>query len=177
MSLPPEPFRDVHWFPTHVEIESLVGAARLQPAFFRHIRTGFYIIKRGERVRQLRFPGIPCNLQRRFFSDVCRKARNFLRSRITAHETETGDLFPVPGQQPVNLSLIQRKSDISVQVRAMAPDTMVGAVGDVHRQCHLIRDFLKNDVEIVVFHERCIWAVVETPHCDVSTMWCLYIFP
>jgi hypothetical protein len=45
-------------------------------------------------------------------------------------------------------------ANIVVQVRTVAVLTPVRTIRDVDRQGHLIRNFLENDVKIIIFHYK-----------------------
>lgn len=137
---------------TMYPIQPLVGAGRFQPAAVADIWTGLYEIKQFQMFRQLILPRIPGDFHRIILAQMGGQPFQFRHLPVAAHEAETGDLRPITCHQSVDFYLRKRFAHILPQVRAVASRTAVRTVGDVHRQCNLVRNFLKDNVVIIILH-------------------------
>lgn len=133
----------------HAE-ELLVGGAGVEAAELLVVAPNLHVVEKAGIARHDVIAGIPRHLQFRILAQVSCEQRDLLGLFVAAHEADAGDLPPVFVQQPVQRLLIQRLPNVVAQVRTMAPHTPVRAVGDIHREGHLIGNLLKDDVVIVV---------------------------
>lgn len=72
------------------------------------------------------------------------KVHDLLRLTVTSHETYAGDFIGINGKQGVKHTFIKFKSDVLLQVRAVAPGTPVGTLGEIQSQRHLTGHFLEH---------------------------------
>ncbi len=94
---------------------------------------------------------VPGYFQIRVLTQVLGQCRHVLRLAVPSHETDTGHLSPVLGQQSIQGGRIQCLPDIVPQMRAVAPYTSVRTMRYIHRKGHLIGDFLEDNIVVVVF--------------------------
>ena len=146
----PEPGSDVFRGAVGDSEEFLVGGAGVEAAELLTVAPNLYVVEKVSIARHDVVAGIPRHFQFRVLAQVSCEQRDLLGLFVAAHEADASNLPPVFVQQPVQRLLIQRRPDVVAQVRAMAPHTPVRAIGDVHREGHLIGNLLEDDVVVVV---------------------------
>ena len=111
----------------------------------------------------MRIARVPSHFQAAFLTDIGCQMLHLLRSGITTHKTETSDLLAILLQQRIHLSLIQDMTNIIMQMRTMTVLTPMRTIRNVDRQSHLIRNFLENDIEVIILKSHwCHFFIVKT---------------
>ena len=70
---------------------------------------------------------------------------------VTTHDAHTGDVALINIYESAQFVFCEFFANVFPQMRAMAVGAVIRAIGKVYCQTHFIRDFLKDDVIVIVF--------------------------
>lgn len=138
-------------------VEPLVGGFVFQTAEMGDIRANLDVVEIGL-VDFRRDDGpstIPCGSEARIvFVNIDGKLVDGFRLGIASHESDAGDVSPELLDELVDDRGCERTARVAPEIFAVAPWAATWAVGDVNGECHLIRNFLKDDTRVHVFKHR-----------------------
>lgn len=143
-------------------VQPLVGATAGQWAESLDVRAGLNVVEYcGINIlRQFIAARVPGRVQGRDRGmEPAGKPLHLPGAGIPAHETDAGYAPSVAPEKEGQFGLVQLRTSVLLEMRAVTAGAMVRTPGDVYRQGGLVRNFGEDDIAVVVSHGDVLYIV------------------